>query len=71
MMTVLIPKILFPLSTILICIPLLIYECVIATKGMPVVISGDCMLVELDPRWGFLDSEIETFWKALVGIGGL
>jgi hypothetical protein len=34
-------------------VPVLVYECVIAVKGRPVVISGNCMLVELDPRFGF------------------
>jgi hypothetical protein len=68
---VFIPKILFPSTTIIISIPVLIYQAVIAAQGRPVAISGTCMLVELDPRWGFLDSEIETFWKVLVGISGL
>lgn len=40
--------------------PVLVYEIVVATKGRPVVISGNCMLVELDPKWGFYDSEIGT-----------
>lgn len=29
------------------------YEGLIATKGAPIVISGNCMLVELNPRFGF------------------
>lgn len=61
----------YALCTILLSFPLLIYEAIIATKGTPVVISGNCMLVELDPRLGFLDSEIDNFWKVLVGITGL
>lgn len=52
-------------------IPALVYTAVIASKGRPVVISGNCMLVELDPKWGFLDSEIALSWKAFVGITGL
>ena len=52
-------------------IPVIVYEAVIANKGAPVVISGNCMLIELDPRFGFLDSEIEAWWKVLVGFGGL
>ena len=55
----------------LILIPVMVYEIIIATKGSPVVISGNCMLVELDPKLGFLDSEISTFWKVLVGMTGL
>jgi len=58
-------------TLMLIYIPVLIYEAIIASKGMPVVISGNCMLVELDPKWGFFDSEIETWWKALAGIVGM
>jgi hypothetical protein len=38
----------------LLCVLLsvLAVEIVIATKGRHVVISGNCMLVELDPRFG-------------------
>ena len=61
----------FPFSTLLISFPLLVYEAVVASKGRPIVMSGDCMLVELDPRFGFLDSKIDNWWKALVGITGL
>jgi hypothetical protein len=57
--------------TFLLSFPLLIYEADMATKGRPVVMSGDCMLVELDPRLGFLDTDIDNWWKALVGITGL
>jgi len=52
-------------------IPALVYTAIIASKGRPVVISGNCMLVELDPKWGFLDSEIGLYWKAFVGVTGL
>ena len=52
-------------------LPEIIYEGVIAGKGTPVVISGDCMLIELNPKWGFLDSEIENWWKATELITGL
>ena len=52
-------------------LPALIYEVIIANKGRPVVISGNCMLVELDPKWGFLETEIPSYWKAFVGITGL
>ena len=52
-------------------IPVVVYEAIIAVKGTPVVISGDCMLVELNPRWGFLDSELEVWWKIFVSISGL
>jgi hypothetical protein len=56
---------------LLIYVPVLIYEVIIATKGMPVVISGNCMLVELDPKYGFLDSQITTYWKGLCAFTGL
>lgn len=52
-------------------IPVIVYEGIIAVKGTPVVISGDCMLVELNPRWGFLDSELAVWWKIFVSISGL
>jgi len=51
-------------------VPVLVYEVLIAAKGTPVVISGNCMLVELDPRFGFYDSEIDTWWKLLISLGG-
>lgn len=51
-------------------IPQLVYEVVIATKGMPVVISGNCMLVELDPRFGFFDTVVPLYWKVLMGFVG-
>jgi len=61
----------FAIGTIVLSVPLLCYEVAIATQGRPVVISGNCMLVELDPRLGFLDSEIDNWWKVLVGLNGL
>lgn len=48
----------------------LVYSCVVATKGMPIVVSGDCFLVELSPRLGYLDSSISTSWKVLSGFMG-
>ena len=59
------------IGLMIIWIPVVVYEGIIATKGRPVVISGNCMLVELDPRWGFFDSEIVVWWKFLVGFAGL
>jgi hypothetical protein len=50
-------------TSLLIWLPVLIYEIHVAVSGTPVVFSGNCMLVELNPKWGFLDSEIETYWK--------
>jgi hypothetical protein len=58
-------------AMLLIWIPVLGYEIRIAVMGTPVVISGNCMLVELNPRWGFLDTEIEAYWKALVSLVGM
>jgi hypothetical protein len=52
-------------------IPILTYEVIIARDGSPVAISGNFMLVELDPRYGFLDSEISTYWKTLTSLTGL
>lgn len=57
--------------TFLLSFPLLVYEVDVATRGRLVFMSGDCMLVELDPRLGFLVSEIDDWWKSLVGIAGL
>ena len=51
-------------------VPVLVYEVLIAVKGTPVAISRNCMLVELDPRFGFYDSEIDTWWKLLISLGG-
>lgn len=56
---------------LMIYIPVLVYEVIIAVKGTPIAISGNCMLVELNPRFGFLDSEIESWWKAFVSITGM
>jgi hypothetical protein len=64
-------KVAWSVLTLILYIPEIIYEGIIAGKGTPVVISGDCMLVELNPRWGFLDSEIENWWKALEVMTGL
>jgi hypothetical protein len=47
------------------------YFGLIASKGAPVAISGNCMLVELDPYLGFFDAEISHYWKVLVGLTGL
>jgi hypothetical protein len=52
-------------------IPILTYEIIIARAGSPVAISGNCMLVELDPKYGFLDSQISTYWKTLTSLTGL
>jgi hypothetical protein len=41
-----------------------------ARDGSSVAISGDCMLVEVDPRYGFLDSDISTYWKTLTSLTG-
>ena len=60
-----------PVATLAAGVPLAIYGGVIATRGVPVAISGDCMLVELSPRFGFLDSsEIDLWWRVLVGAVG-
>ncbi|KAK4446667.1 hypothetical protein QBC34DRAFT_383018 [Podospora aff. communis PSN243] len=51
--------------------PLLVYGTIVATRGTPVVVSGDCMLVEMSPRFGGLDwGEVELWWRVLVvGVG--
>jgi len=64
-------KVAVALSTLVISFPILIYEIVIATKGRPVVLSGNCMLVELDPKLGFWDSEIDNWWKVISMLPGL
>jgi hypothetical protein len=48
----------------------LIYTAVLASKGTPMVVSGNCLLLELNPRVGFLDSSISTRWKAFSGFMG-
>jgi hypothetical protein len=48
----------------------LILDCVVATHGTPIVVSGNCLLVELSPRLGFLDSSISTPWKSLTSFMG-
>jgi hypothetical protein len=48
----------------------LIYTAVVASKGTPIVVSGNCLLVELNRRVGFLDSNISTRWKAFSSFMG-
>ena len=48
----------------------LVYTAVVASKGTPIVVSGNCLLVELNPRVGFLDSNISTRWKAFSSFMG-
>jgi len=48
----------------------LIYSCVVATRGRPMIVSGNCLLVELDPRLGFYDSVIPADWKAITSFMG-
>ena len=59
------------LLLLLLYVPVLVYEIIIATQGRPVVVSGSCMLVELDPNYGLLNTQIPSAWKALCGIVGL
>jgi hypothetical protein len=47
------------------------YLIVVAVRGNPVVISGNCMLVELNPRLGFYDIRVGGFWKFLMSTTGL
>lgn len=49
----------------------IIYLGIIASKGQPAVISGNCLLIELSPRFGFFDSEISHWWKVLMALTGL
>ena len=48
----------------------LIMTAVVASKGTPMVMSGNCLLVELSPRRGFLDSSISTRWKSFASFMG-
>lgn len=48
----------------------LIFTAVIASRGTPVVVSGNCLLVELNPNRGFLDSSINTRWKVFASFMG-
>lgn len=63
-------KYVFAISLLFLYLPVITYEIVIAVLGTPVVVSGNCMLVELDPKWGFYDAQIESGWKVLTGIVG-
>lgn len=40
----------------------------LAVKGTPVAIWGNCMLVELSPKYGFFDSEVVWYWILFVGL---
>jgi hypothetical protein len=42
----------------------------VASQGTPIVVSGNCMLVELKPDQGFLDSDISTRWKVFASFMG-
>lgn len=64
-------SIVFAYINIVIIIPVFFYEVYVAVAGTPVVISGDCMLVELNPNVGFMDSTIDPVWKYLVTVTGL
>ncbi|KAK5654612.1 hypothetical protein OQA88_7242 [Cercophora sp. LCS_1] len=59
-----------PVATLVTGVPLLLYGAILATRGVPVAVSGNCMLVELSPRFGFMDSEIDLWWRALAGAVG-
>ncbi|KAK0649741.1 hypothetical protein B0T16DRAFT_410635 [Cercophora newfieldiana] len=59
-----------PVATLVSGAPMLLYGAIIATRGVPVAISGNCMLVELSPRFGFLDSEVDLWWRVLAGAVG-
>ena len=48
----------------------LIMTAVVASKGTPMVVSGNCLLVELNPRMGFLDSVMSTRWKSFASFMG-
>ncbi|KFY24374.1 hypothetical protein V493_05285 [Pseudogymnoascus sp. VKM F-4281 (FW-2241)] len=48
----------------------LIMTAIVASKGTPMVVSGNCLLVELSPNKGFLDSSISTRWKAFASFMG-
>lgn len=50
---------------------LFLYEVAVALRGIPVVLSGNCMLVELSPKLGFWDAPIDPWWKVLVQLVGL
>lgn len=60
----------FNVNLALLALAELIYTAVIANRGTPMVVSGNCLLVELNPRKGFLDSSISTRWKAFSSFMG-
>ena len=55
---------------VIIALAELIMDAVVARSGTPIVVSGNCLLVELSPRLGFLDSGVSTGWKALSSFMG-
>jgi len=42
-----------------------------AGYGVPFWLSGNCALIELDPRDAYYNSDIDAYWKALMTILGL
>ena len=60
----------FPGLLIIIALAELIMDAVVAGSGTPIVVSGNCLLVELSPRLGFLDSGVSTGWEALSSFMG-
>ncbi|VUC29356.1 unnamed protein product [Clonostachys rosea] len=48
----------------------LVMAIVVGSKGTPMVVSGNCMLVELGPGDGFLDTGINTRWKVFASFMG-
>jgi hypothetical protein len=48
----------------------LIMTAVVASKGTPKVVSGNCLLVELSPKRAFLDSSTSTRWKSFASFMG-
>ncbi|KAF2754010.1 hypothetical protein EJ05DRAFT_489718 [Pseudovirgaria hyperparasitica] len=41
------------------------YDCYVANAGTPLVVSGNCLLVEESPALGFMDSGVRLSWKVL------
>ena len=60
-------QIYLPVATLVAGFPLLLYGFIIAARRMPVAVLGDCMLVEVSPKLGFLDSKVDLWWRVLSG----
>jgi hypothetical protein len=53
------------------CLSEILVFVVKGSNGVPFFLSGDCALIELDPRAAYYNSEIDAYWKAFMTILGV